>query len=452
MEQEANYASGIVCLSLVYLYCSNFMVKEQFTFIFMLTAGMIAVHAGFYGFYFLAIGILICFQDIRVLKSGWRTGFAVLIVLALTVYILKSQIVGYLFPPDAGNGDSDFTARSVLYRSALDLLKDFFPFGSGFASFATEISGKYYSQIYVAYGLNSMDGFSPRNWHSVTASYYPSLVQFGVSGILLYLFFWIHSAGKALVRLKREGDIQRFVIILIIISFVFIENISDTFFSSNKGFFMMMFLGLLAGRHKTDTGKALVKIDEEPVTTKKDRLVEKTVTPPEAPDVFRAIPEASPVEKSEPENGEPVTVVSEPEDEEYDDEYDEDEEDTDISTPNEVIEDMQQIEVIIPKEIEYSEEEDNEFVKREEEDMVTSEPEEKILEIPSNDVDFNDDFPIFEPLLDETDAEWVHETTENKPIQDHSEPEKQNGDDVREKPAAKDEETDEDDAPISYII
>ncbi|MDR2040774.1 MAG: hypothetical protein LBP98_00450 [Tannerella sp.] len=467
MEQESNYVSGIVCLSLVYLYCSNFTVKELFTFAFMLTTGMIAIHAGFYGFYFLAVGILIYFQNLHVLKSGRQTGFALLIVFALTVYISVSQMAGYLFPPDAGNGDSDFTARSVLYRSAVDVLKDFFPFGSGFASFATELSGTYYSQIYAAYGLNSLEGFSPRNWFSVSGAYYPSLVQFGAVGILLYLFFWLHSAGKALVRFKREGDIQWFVIALIVTCFIFIENLSDAFFSSNKGFFMMMFLGLLAGKYGTDTGKAVVNTGEGSIAVEEYPFAKEAVTPPDAPDI-REIPEFPPAEEIKP-----VSVVNEPEDEadddeddneneyEYDDDGEDGNEETDTSCSDEAIEaialeapGMQQVETAaLPEVVERSGEKDNKLIEREEKDMVQSEPEEKVQENPLNDEALNDDFLIFEPLLDKADVESANETTEDKEVQKHSAPEKQNEDNIREKQAVEDEETSEDDPPpIDYII
>jgi hypothetical protein len=494
MEQESKYVSGIVCLSLVYLYCSHFTVKELFIFIFMLTTGMLAVHAKFYGFYFLTIGILICFQDARILKSGWRTGFAVLIVFAVLAYISKSQIASYLFPPEAGNSHSDFMARSILYRSGVDILKDFMPFGSGFASYATELSGKYYSQIYAAYGLNSVDGFSPQNWLSVSGSYYPSLVQFGVAGILLYLLFWTHTAGKTLLRFKREGDIRWFVIALTIISFIFIENLSDTFFSSNKGFFMMMFLGLLAGKYGKSADLAVVNAGEEPVATGKYGFVEGAIMPPETPDVFLKIPDIPPVEEDIPDNGreigireetELIVIANEPEyeeededededeeedDDDYDDEYDDEEEEeeeeesgdgeTDASPSDRAIEELvpetpgmpQDEAAVIPEEIELSKDKDNEPVKIEEGDMISSELEDKIEEIPLKDEDVNDDFPIFEPLLDEADAELAPEATENKGIREHSTPERQNEDDLREKPAAEDKETNEDDAPIDYII
>jgi hypothetical protein len=64
------------------------------------------------------------------------------------------------------------------------------------------------------------------------------------------LFFWVYILSKSLWQFKQDGDIQLFVILLILASFVFIENISDSFLTSNKGFFMMMFLGLLFGKRE----------------------------------------------------------------------------------------------------------------------------------------------------------------------------------------------------------
>jgi hypothetical protein len=253
MEQPTHFVTSIVCLSVVYLYCGQFTVKERLNFMLMLSTGLIAAHAKFYGFFLLTAGILLYFGNPKVFKYNMRTGMVMISVMIAVFCIAKSQITYYLFPSGIAGSEYDFTARSSLYQTAVDILKDFFPLGSGFASFATHASGLYYSQIYSEYGLNSVDGLMPQAWFSVSDSYYPSLAQFGILGIALYLFFWVYTVSKSLIRLKQQGDIQPFVILLILSGFVFIENISDSFFSSNKGFFMMMFFGLFLGEHNIFT-------------------------------------------------------------------------------------------------------------------------------------------------------------------------------------------------------
>ncbi|MDR2470282.1 MAG: hypothetical protein LBD27_07385 [Tannerella sp.] len=248
MGHETNFVSVVVCLSLVYLYCSDFTLKERFTFVFMLTTGLIAVHTGFYVFFLLAVGLLFCFRDATIFRRNWRTGISLFVAFACMLYIVTSQIAATLLLPDVNGGASDFTTRSVLYHTAIEMLRDFFPFGSGFASFATDASGACYSQIYAVYGLNAIDGLRPENCTAVSGSYYPSLAQFGIAGILLYLFFWVFVISGALLRFRQERNIRLFVLVLMLAGFIFIENVTDSFFTSNKGFFLMMFFGLLTGK------------------------------------------------------------------------------------------------------------------------------------------------------------------------------------------------------------
>lgn len=249
MEQPVNHMASMVCLAIVYLYCGRFTVKERWMFTLMLATGLISVYTRFLGFFFLTAGILAYFYDFKVFKYNVRTRLALVFIFLTILYISKSQISHYLF--GIPEGECEFMVRVSLYQTAVDILKDFFPLGSGFASFATHASGLYYSQLYAEYGLSTVDGLTPHNWFSVAGAYYPSLAQFGILGIGFYLLFWIYIVTKSLIRLKRKAEIQLFVISLILYGFIFIENISDSFFSSNKGFFVMMFFGLLLSDQRT---------------------------------------------------------------------------------------------------------------------------------------------------------------------------------------------------------
>ncbi|MDR0757231.1 MAG: hypothetical protein LBF85_05220 [Tannerella sp.] len=248
VSQPVSYVSGMVILSLLYLYCSGFSLKERLTFLLMLSVGLIVVHARFYGFFVLTCAILIFFYRSDILLSKLRTGIALALVLGVTIYISEAQISDYLSVRPVAENDSGFAARATLYQTAGVILKDFFPLGSGFASFATHASKTYYSQIYSNYGLGSVNGLTPQEWFPVSDSYYPSLAQFGIVGIVLYLLFWAHIVWLAFSKLRKKDEIHPFVVVLILISFVFIENVFDSFFTSNKGVFIMMFLGIIFSR------------------------------------------------------------------------------------------------------------------------------------------------------------------------------------------------------------
>lgn len=247
----SNYITNISCLSLVYLFCSNFSIRKRFIFIIMFSAGLFATNTIFYTIFLLACGILLYFHHSDILKFNLRTGIAIGVVTLIILHITSVQITTDLLPVNNFTADYNLPPRSVLYQTAIDIVsKDFIPLGSGLASFGTDASGLYYSKIYSQYGLNTIDGLTPQNWFSVSDSYYPSLAQFGIIGIILYLFFWGGIIYKSFVKFRQNGDIQLLAIILIITSFVFIENLSDSFLTSNKGYFTMMFLGVLFGKNK----------------------------------------------------------------------------------------------------------------------------------------------------------------------------------------------------------
>ena len=221
MDQPSNYTACITCLSIVYLYCSDFSIKDKLTAIFMLAIGLIAVHSQFYIFFLVSCGLLMYFHHADVLKNNLRTGLALASVAGLIIYISRLEILNYLFPVGVT--------------------------GKGFASLAIQASG-FYSQ-FSEYGFQSFNGLISPEWYTtLPGSYYPVLAQLGVIGIVFYMAFWIYIMATSIIRFREKGDIQPFIITLILATFIFIENISDSFFTSNKGYFMMMFIGILLGK------------------------------------------------------------------------------------------------------------------------------------------------------------------------------------------------------------
>jgi len=246
---------SIVFLSLLYLYCCSFSLKERLMFLLMLSVGLIVLQLHFLGFFLLTCAVLMYFYQSDALRSRLRAGIAIALVIAAAVYISESQITSYLSPSSTVVSNDGVDARSMLYRTAGNILKDFFPLGSGFASFASHASKTSFSSIYDTYGLSSVN--------DNTNSYYPSLAQFGIVGIALYIVFWIYIVVAAFLKFRKRNEIRPFVVLLIMVCFVFIENVFDSFFTSNRGVFMMMFLGVLfskPGNVTTARKKKEVKI------------------------------------------------------------------------------------------------------------------------------------------------------------------------------------------------
>jgi len=221
MEQPSNYITCITCLAIIYLFCSNFTVKDKLTFIFMLSAGLIAIESRFYIFFLIVCSLLMFFHHVDVLKNNLKTGLALTVIVCIIVYISRAEILNYLFSAGITGG--------------------------GFASLATQTSSGFYAQLNNS-GFNPVNGFFYQEWFTGSASYYPFLAQLGVIGIFLYVSFWIYIITSSIVQFKQKNDIQPFVLVLLLTVFIFVENISDSFFTSNKGYFVMMFIGLLMGK------------------------------------------------------------------------------------------------------------------------------------------------------------------------------------------------------------
>lgn len=105
----------------------------------------------------------------------------------------------------------DGAARSELTRVGILVANRFFPLGSGFATYASNITSdpSYYSPLYYQYGLYTVEGLKPGNIAFLSDTFWPIVIgQFGWLGaicfclilVLLFLFAYkvASSAGQRL--------------------------------------------------------------------------------------------------------------------------------------------------------------------------------------------------------------------------------------------------------------
>lgn len=249
MEHPTNYAASAVCLSLIYLYCSKYTFVDKLVFIVMLSIGLFSGRSKFYGFFVFASCFVLYFSNINKVKMNFKTMSIFLLILLGVCWVAKEKLELYFVQTLTGE-EKDLLARFVLYTTSVDILHDYFPFGSGLASFATHASGLYYSALYPKYGIDGVWGLSRNGWYFVADTYYPSLAQFGIVGIGLFILFWIYIFRKSFLLLYKTNNMQYFVISILAVCFLFIENVADASFTSNRGLFMMLFLGLLMSEQK----------------------------------------------------------------------------------------------------------------------------------------------------------------------------------------------------------
>lgn len=250
-QHPSRYGTAIIILSLFYLYTSKFTKKDKIVFFIMLSFGLLSGKAKFFGFYAFTIVLLYLYNKSFYLKISLRNLFIGIVTLALVGIAAKDKILfygqGFLIDKDEV---SYSLARPVLYVTSWEIIKDYFPFGSGFGSFATHASRKPYSQIYSDYNIDGVWGLSKENPSFIADTYFPSLAQFGLLGVILFFSFWIAIVKRMNHYKRKYPDNNGYFFALLIVGFFLIELVADATFTYNRGFILMMFLGYIFNDYK----------------------------------------------------------------------------------------------------------------------------------------------------------------------------------------------------------
>lgn len=241
---------------LFYLYCD--MDKQgrpsQRTIILVLiflTIGLLCGKSKYYGSYILTVFFL-CLYKPGLTRHLTLKHIAVVAVACISVIAISWSKINYYFI--SGGGDTfdpkviESFARPVLYVTGWEILSDYFPFGTGLASFASAASIMNYSNVYYEYGINTVFGLSPKDPSFACDAFYPSLAQFGVIGIVLFIWFWCHAYGYVRIFIRKDANRYKYPFIIgsLIICCILIESTTATTFTHNPGLLLMCLLGILA--------------------------------------------------------------------------------------------------------------------------------------------------------------------------------------------------------------
>ena len=99
-------------------------------------------------------------------------------------------------------------ARPALYIVAVQIMIDCFPFGSGFATFASHLSISYSSPLYELYGIAGVSGLTRLdNYAYVSDTYWPYIIaQFGAIGTILYIYSLICIFKNTIRKCSQRKD------------------------------------------------------------------------------------------------------------------------------------------------------------------------------------------------------------------------------------------------------
>lgn len=245
----------IMISMLTYLICSiepdgSVPRRRMFILVLLLTAGLYCTRSKYYGEFIIALFFLFVYKPGIFSKINIKH-IAILGCVFGIVLLAAWQKINYYFISgniqEAGSGETyDTFARPVLYLTSGLILIDYFPFGSGLASFASYASSANYSTLYYDYGLNLIWGLSPTMPDFICDTYYPQLAQYGIVGLILFAIFFTYLIRTLSNLIAYDPVKQRYSYCagICAVSFILIESIAGTSFVQSSGFMAMTLIAI----------------------------------------------------------------------------------------------------------------------------------------------------------------------------------------------------------------
>ena len=100
-------------------------------------------------------------------------------------------------------------ARTALYIVGFKIMIDYFPLGTGLGTFASWISGEYYSNVYVLYNIQNVSGLRrDEGMPYISDTYWPYIFgQFGIIGMFFYAMALIYVFKDILKKYSENINV-----------------------------------------------------------------------------------------------------------------------------------------------------------------------------------------------------------------------------------------------------
>ena len=240
-----NATIGQACFQcgLLYIFFRGDKKKHLYIGVAIVTLGLLSGKSKFIGEYVMFIGLIFFLKNkfrLDNLLTYIQVGVLMIAILLFTWYKFNTYYV-------EGMGEeiskTERMARPESYKTASTIIfNDYIPFGSGLGTFATNAAAQFYSPLYYKYGLSDIWGLYPENPMFLADAFFPTMAEFGVVGLLFFIWFWIR-------RYKEINKIDNFLIYkiaLMCMLALFLEGTADTSYLSGKGmgYFMLLAMAL----------------------------------------------------------------------------------------------------------------------------------------------------------------------------------------------------------------
>lgn len=244
---SAVLATTMLTLSLFHYYTghNNNIAKKKS--LLTMSLGLLSLKAKFFSEFVMAI-YLFLFRKTKLKLTSLKTIISLAIFTILIICLIWEKLNFYYIE---GFANSEGIARPLLYQSGIQILWDYFPFGSGLGTFCNDAARTIYSPLYYKYNLYTIYGLTPDNPTFATDCFYPTLSQFGIVGVFLFILFWYRRYNQ----IKTYANMKFYLIGYMSMIIIIFDAVADSSYLSNRGLGFFILLGLITKSYQPNYKK-----------------------------------------------------------------------------------------------------------------------------------------------------------------------------------------------------
>lgn len=145
----------------------------------------------------LIILFILFFEKLINNKKKFYITFNIIVIIGLIIFPIIKYLYAQMIPIYFTGKSFETSARNVLYLTSIKIVYEQFPLGEGLGTFASEMSRRYYSNVYHKYNIDYIWGLSPETKSFITDAYYPMIIgECGFLGVLFFIIFIVKLYKK----------------------------------------------------------------------------------------------------------------------------------------------------------------------------------------------------------------------------------------------------------------
>lgn len=189
----------------------------------------------------LLVGIMFLFF-LYYFKRKNKIKIRTLVFLAIVITLIGSfQIQTYLMNENA--------PRYLFFYYGGVTANDYFPLGSGFATFGSDQAARIYSPLYYKYGFSGLFGMTPEDGSFLSDTFWPMAIgQFGWGGFILYVLIYLRIFYSFKSKISLPPD-QKALLYSGFISYI-IHAVGSAILSASAGVIGFIALAIVLGSER----------------------------------------------------------------------------------------------------------------------------------------------------------------------------------------------------------